>query len=82
MAESRGGIWPKLVELEQAAFGEALQRGLPPWISCGTDAGGYAWTGNQAQELDYLVKYGMTPMQAIRPATRSPTSPSRSGWPS
>jgi imidazolonepropionase-like amidohydrolase len=38
-------------------------------ISYGTDAGGYAWTENQAQELDYMVRYGMTPMQAIRSAT-------------
>ena len=69
VAEGRGGIWPKLVDLERVAFGEALRRGLLPYISYGTDAGGYAWTENQAQELDYLVRYGMTPMQAIKSAT-------------
>jgi imidazolonepropionase-like amidohydrolase len=69
VAEGRGGIWPKMVEFEKAAFGEAVRRGLLPYISYGTDAGGYAWTENQAQELDYMVKYGMTTMQAIRAAT-------------
>jgi imidazolonepropionase-like amidohydrolase len=69
VAEGRGGIWPKMVELERQAFGEAIHRGLTPWISYGTDAGGYAWTENQAQELAYLVRYGMTPMQAIQTAT-------------
>ncbi len=69
VAEGRGGIWPKMVDLERQAFGEAVRRGLVPYISYGTDAGGYAWTENQAQELDYMVRYGMTPMQAIKSAT-------------
>jgi imidazolonepropionase-like amidohydrolase len=69
VAEGRGGIWPKLVEIERIAFGEAVKRGLLPYISFGTDAGGYAWTENQAQELAYMVRYGMTPMQAIQSAT-------------
>jgi imidazolonepropionase-like amidohydrolase len=67
VAEGRGGIWPKMVEIERKAFGEALKRGVK--IAYGTDAGGYAWTENQAQELDYMVRYGMTPMQAIKSAT-------------
>ena len=69
VAEGRGGIWPKMVEFERVAFGEAVKRGLLPFISYGTDAGGYAWTENQAQELAYMVRYGMTPMQAIQSAT-------------
>lgn len=69
VAEGRGGIWPRMVELERAAFGEAVRRGALPYISYGTDAGGYAWTENQAQELAYMVKYGMTPMQAVQAAT-------------
>jgi imidazolonepropionase-like amidohydrolase len=67
VAEGRGGIWPKMVEIERKAFGEALKRGVK--IAYGTDAGGYAWTENQAQELDYMVRYGMTPMRAIKSAT-------------
>ncbi|MEO8636362.1 MAG: amidohydrolase family protein [Gemmatimonadales bacterium] len=69
VAEGRGGIWPKMVEIERVAFGEAVKRGMLPYISYGTDAGGYAWTENQAQELAYMVRYGMTPMQAIQSAT-------------
>ncbi|HXW96447.1 MAG TPA: amidohydrolase family protein [Gemmatimonadales bacterium] len=69
VAQGRGGIWPKMVDLERLAFGEAIRRGLMPYISYGTDVGGYAWTENQAQELAYMVRYGMTPMQAIKSAT-------------
>ncbi len=60
-------IWLKMVELEAQAFAKALKKGVK--ISYGTDAGGYAWTVNQAKEFSYLVKYGMTPMQAIQSAT-------------
>jgi imidazolonepropionase-like amidohydrolase len=67
VAEGRGGIWPRLVELEKQAFGRALKKRAR--ISLGTDAGGFAWTENQAKELGYMVRYGMTPMQAIQSAT-------------
>ena len=69
VAPGRGGIWPKLVDLARAAVSDALKRGAVEWISYGTDAGGYAWSENQAQELAILVEYGMTPLQAIRSAT-------------
>ena len=67
VAQGRGGIWPEMVELEKAAFQNALKRGVK--IAYGTDAGGYAWTENQAQELAIMVKYGMAPMKAIQSAT-------------
>jgi imidazolonepropionase-like amidohydrolase len=38
-------------------------------IAFGTDAGGFAWTENQAKEFTYMVQWGMTPMQAIQSAT-------------
>jgi imidazolonepropionase-like amidohydrolase len=60
-------IWKDMVELERKAFAKALKRGVR--IAYGTDAGGYAWTENQAKELAYMVRYGMTPMQAIQSAT-------------
>lgn len=69
VAEGRGGIWPRMVEIEKANFGGAVKQGLLPWIAYGTDAGGYAWTENQAKEFAYMVRYGMTPMQAIMSAT-------------
>ena len=40
-------------------------------IAYGTDAGGFAWTENQAKEFAYMVKYGMPPMRAIQSATIS-----------
>ena len=60
-------IWPKMRDLEAAAFAKAVKKGVR--ISFGTDAGGFAWTENQAKEFAYMVKYGMTPMQAIQSAT-------------
>ncbi|MDQ6769489.1 MAG: amidohydrolase family protein [Gemmatimonadota bacterium] len=67
VASGRGGVWPKMVDLERIAFGKALRKGV--MISYGTDVGGYAWTENQAQEFAYMVRYGMSPMAAIKSAT-------------
>ena len=60
-------IWPKMRDLEASAFAKAVKKGVR--ISFGTDAGGFSWTENQAKEFAYMVKYGMTPMQAIQAAT-------------
>ena len=60
-------IWKVMPEMEAKAFRRAVEKGVK--ISYGTDAGGYAWTVNQAKEFAYLVRYGMTPMQAIKSAT-------------
>ncbi|HUQ32449.1 MAG TPA: amidohydrolase family protein [Pyrinomonadaceae bacterium] len=60
-------IWLTMRALEAKAFGVALRKGVK--IAYGTDAGGYAWTENQAKEFAYMVRYGMTPMQAIQSAT-------------
>jgi imidazolonepropionase-like amidohydrolase len=54
-------------DIEAKAFPIALRKGVK--IVYGTDAGGYAWTENQAKEFAYMVRYGMTPMQAIQSAT-------------
>ena len=60
-------IWRAMVDLEREAFGLALKKGVK--VAYGTDAGGYSWSENQAKEFSYMVRYGMTPMQAIRSAT-------------
>jgi imidazolonepropionase-like amidohydrolase len=60
-------IWLSMRDLEAKAFDVAVRKGVK--IAYGTDAGGYAWTENQAKEFTYMVRYGMTPMQAIRSAT-------------
>lgn len=68
VAPGRGGIWPKMVETERAAFGRALKKRVR--IAFGTDVGGFDWKAlNQAREFRYYVDYGMTPLEAIRTAT-------------
>ncbi|MGH7591564.1 MAG: amidohydrolase family protein [Gemmatimonadales bacterium] len=67
VAPGRGGVWGKMIDIERAAFGEALKRHVN--IVFGTDAGGFPWTENEANEFRYMVQYGMTPMQAIQSAT-------------
>ncbi len=60
-------VWTSMIGAMQNAFGLAVKKGVK--ISFGTDVGGFPWTVNQAKEFIYMVKYGMTPMQAIRSAT-------------
>jgi imidazolonepropionase-like amidohydrolase len=60
-------IWLTMRDLEAKAFGAAVRKGVR--IAYGTDAGGYSWDVNQAKEFAYMVRYGMTPMQAIQSAT-------------
>src|SRR6266849_445871 len=60
-------VWNSMVELEAKAFAKAVKKGVK--ISFGTDVGGFAWTENEAKEFGYMVKYGMTPMEAIQSAT-------------
>ena len=60
-------IWQQLIDIERVAFGRALRAGVK--IANGTDAGGYPWTEPLAREFGYLVRYGMTPMQAIKAGT-------------
>ncbi|MDT4966354.1 MAG: hypothetical protein QOJ64_1091 [Acidobacteriota bacterium] len=60
-------IWLTMRDLEAKAFGIAIKKGVK--IAFGTDAGGFAWTENAAKEFNYMVRYGMTPMQAIQSAT-------------
>ena len=67
VAEGRGGVWPRMVELEKNAFAKAVRKRAR--ISFGTDVGGFSWSENQAKEFGFMVRYGMTPMQAIQSAT-------------
>jgi imidazolonepropionase-like amidohydrolase len=60
-------IWVQLVDIARQSFGRALRAGAT--IVFGTDAGGFAWSENEAKEFSLMVKYGMTPMQAIQSAT-------------
>lgn len=60
-------IWKTMVDVAAKAFTLGVKKGVK--ISYGTDAGGYPWTQPQAREFTYMVKYGMTPMQAIQAST-------------
>jgi imidazolonepropionase-like amidohydrolase len=60
-------IWLTMRDLEAKAIPLGVRKGVK--IVFGTDAGGFPWTINAAKEFSYMVKYGMTPMQAIQSAT-------------
>src|SRR5215210_1139665 len=66
-ARAGAPIWLTMRDLEAKIFSTAVRRGVK--IAFGTDAGGFAWTENAAKEFGYMVRYGMTPMQAIQSAT-------------
>ena len=55
-------------EIQRVGFRKAVAAGVK--IAYGTDSGIYPH-GLNALQLPYMVKYGMTPMQAIRSATLS-----------
>jgi imidazolonepropionase-like amidohydrolase len=62
-------VWVKMLSIHEETFRRAMRAGVK--IAFGTDAGGFAWTVNPAKEFAYMVKWGMTPAQALRSATTS-----------
>jgi imidazolonepropionase-like amidohydrolase len=59
--------WVGMIKIHADTFHRAVQSGVK--IAFGTDAGGFDWKINPAIEFPLMVKYGMTPAQAIRSAT-------------
>ncbi len=53
--------------VHEVSFKKALKAGVK--IAFGTDMGGIPWSQPIAQEFDYMVKFGMSPMDAIKSAT-------------
>ena len=66
-ADAGAPIWLKMLAVHEDTFRRLLKAGLK--IAFGTDAGGFPWTINPAKEFPYMVKWGMTPAQAIQSAT-------------
>jgi len=66
-ANAGATIWLKMPQIHEDTFRRALKAGVK--VSFGTDAGGFAWTIDPAKEFAYMVKWGMTPAQAIQSAT-------------
>jgi imidazolonepropionase-like amidohydrolase len=55
-----------LGQIQRDNFAKAVKAGVK--VAFGTDAGVYPH-GDNAKQFDYMVKYGLTPAQAIRSAT-------------
>jgi imidazolonepropionase-like amidohydrolase len=51
----------------EVSFKKALQANLK--IVYGTDVGGFSWDQPIAQDFPYMVKFGMSPLEALRSAT-------------
>ena len=62
-------VWVKMIQIHEDTFRRAMKAGVK--IAFGTDAGGFDWKINPAKEFGSMVKFGMTPAQAIRAATSS-----------
>jgi len=60
-------VWVKMIQIHEDTFRRAMKAGVK--IAFGTDAGGFDWKVNPTKEFSSMVKFGMTPAQAIRSAT-------------
>ena len=60
-------VWVKMIQIHEDTFRRAMKAGVK--IAFGTDAGGFDWKVNPAKEFSSMVRFGMTPGQAIRAAT-------------
>src|SRR5437588_1324220 len=60
-------VWVQMLKIHEETFRRAMKAGVK--IAFGTDAGGFDWKVNPAKEFSSMVKFGMTPAQAIHSAT-------------
>jgi imidazolonepropionase-like amidohydrolase len=68
-ANAGAPVWLQMIKIHADTFRRALKAGVK--IAFGTDVGGFDWSIDPAVEFPLMVKYGMTPAQAIRAATSS-----------
>jgi imidazolonepropionase-like amidohydrolase len=68
-ANAGAKVWLDMIKIHGDTFRKAVNSGVK--IAFGTDVGGFDWGIDPAIEFPLMVKYGMTPMQAIRSATAS-----------
>jgi imidazolonepropionase-like amidohydrolase len=70
-AKEGRGIWAEMPKILEKSFNNCRKAGVK--IAFGTDAGGFPWTEiNQAREFEWEVRFGMSPIEAIRSATVVP----------
>ena len=69
VAEGRGGVWPKMIAVNQDTVRRAMKAGVK--IAFGTDVGGFSWDIDPALQFSSLVKLGMTPRQAIETSIKT-----------
>ena len=68
-AKAGAPVWLQMLKIHEDTFRRALKAGVK--IAFGTDVGGFDWKIDPAVEFPLMVKYGMTPAQAIQSATRN-----------
>jgi len=68
-AKAGAPVWQQMINIHEQTFRRALKAGVK--IAFGTDIGGFDWQINPAKEFGWMVKFGMTPEQALRSATVS-----------
>ncbi len=64
VSEGRGGVWPKMIAINQDTVKRAMKAGVK--IAFGTDVGGFSWDITPARQFATLVKLGMSPKQALQ----------------
>jgi imidazolonepropionase-like amidohydrolase len=66
-AKAGAVVWQQMRDIHEKTFRRALKAGVK--IAFGTDIGGFDWHIDPAREFGWMVKFGMTPEQALRSAT-------------
>lgn len=66
-ADAGAPVWLQMTKIHEDTFRRAMKAGVK--IAFGTDAGGFDWKQNPAQEFKFMVDWGMSPAEAIRSAT-------------